>query len=474
MKTRISILKLVFLLLSGNLIAGEMISYNEYTNTIKTQLTSVKVNQITLEKVSNTIIQTRGAGDTSLSAGAEMNNGKTEADSSSYITDSAAGTLFSLGAAKKILDTGTTISAGVSYQHNLIKAHSLNNKQTAFNYAASVPAVKLTISQSLLKNALGINDRAAVTDAKLAYLIQEIQNDLDNQNNLIPFSVLYYQLAGQIKTIEYLKTSLSKITVSEKQTKEQLEHGLIDNDDYQSTKNLYFQYQNSVFTFEHAYNSLRTKLQYYFQAAEINPDMNEWKLFLNRILTNNFEYISFENTKTAKILDLTEKRLKAAVKAAANSALPDLSLYGSLLLSGSSDSFISSFTNITSSPQYAAGIALNFPLENRTAKSLLKNKELELKSYNLQFAQTKQNYEIQLKNLIREISVKRSILQNTIERLQALKSMYKTQSERHEQGRINQITLNDTLIKIAAEEINLIDCEYSLIALSFDYEKITF
>jgi len=92
----------------------------------------------------------------------------------------------------------------------------------------------------------------------------------------------------------------------------------------------------------------------------------------------------------------------------------------------------------------------------------------------LEFTKAKQEYETKLNKIIEEINTKKKIYENTINRLNALRSMYKTQLKRYSQGRITQTTLNDTLIKIATEEINLVDCEYSLICLHFDYYALIY
>lgn len=466
---------LLCLLIPVNAKTGGTIGYNEYMSLIKKNLTALKISRISLEKASAAVGQARGTGDTGLTASAEISKDRTSSGSGSYAVDSSRSTLFSLGASKKILYTGTTISAGVSYLKTKLKAHTLAEPQNVLDYTAEVPTLTINVSQPLLKNAFGLSDRAAVTEVKLAREAQRWQTDTDNQNALVSFSTVYFQWLGQIKTLAFLKTSLSNAALSEKQAKAQFAAGLIDNDDYQSTKNLYLQYQNSILTYEQALTAIRTKLNYYFDAGSINPDPAEWDTFLAHIITNTFKYKTFKTTRKARILNITEKQFKSSVTAAANSTLPDLSLYGSLSLTGSSDDTLSAaFTGSAASPEYAIGLSLTFPLENRTARNTLKTKELELQSLIWQYDQTKQDYETQLKSLLEEINTRRRILQNTAERLKALHSMYATQRVRHSQGRISQTTLNDTLIKIAAEEISLVENQYSLIALMFDYETLIY
>jgi outer membrane protein TolC len=464
----------LFLITFGVIYSEEPINYESYISIISNKLPEIKINLITLEKASNNYVKSMSAGDTTLSANAEATGGGSGSNSTVAAVDSVFSSLFSIGASRKILDTGTTLSAGISYCQTAIKAHSLTLPQTAFDYSITSPALILSVSQPLLKNGFGIANRYTIMDAKLSREIQEFQTELDNQKTFSSYSTIYFQWIGQLKTLAHLNESLSNAAVSEKQSRAQLAAGLIDNDDYQSTKNLYLQYLSSCMAYEHALKAIATQLGYYFDTASVIPDLKEWDSFLALTIQNNFVPVAFENTKSAQILFLNQKRLEEAAKISQNQILPDLSLYSSLTFAGSGDNGLSAFTNTASKPECSVGLSISFPLENTDAKINLKNSELALQSHNWQWIQAKQNYEIKVKTILDEINTKKKILENTANRLISIRSMYGTQRIHHAQGRITQNTLNDTLIKIAGEEISLIDCQYNLIVLYFDYKSLIY
>ncbi len=457
---------LVFFLLSVHSEAATNIKFSEYISIINKLQPDLKINNFSYEQSVQSAVQALGVGDTTVSANAERNKSLSSVATSSYSADYAENNVYSLGASKKILYTGTTISGNLSYLQTTLHGHSLADQKSVSGNTTTGPAVSVNVSQSLLKNSFGKNDRASLADSRLASKVQGIQTEINNQSVLSTYGILYFQWNGLIKTISFLSTSISNASLSEKIAKSQLSAGLIDNDDYQSIKTLFLQYQNSLLTYEQSLYDLQTKLQYYFDCRNINPDPEEWELFLSYALTNSFTNKAFSSTRSGELYSINKKRASVSFQSAANALLPDLSLYRSLTESENAES--------SSYPEYAVGLSLSYPLENRIARSTKKIKDLECQSQNLKYVQAEQNYNTQLNNILQEIISKRKIMKNTIERLKALRSMYVTQRVSHSQGRITQSTLNDTLIKIAAEEISLVDYQYNLISLEFNYASLVY
>lgn len=473
MPKRMMIIVSAIIMQAGTLYCTEIMDYGKFTNVMGTKIYEMKINNITLEQKSNSYLQTLGAGDINLSASGELSGAVIESNAGSFIIDSTSSSLLCFGASKKFLETGTALSTTLSYQQANVITHNLVNTGQA-NNTLLIPALTLSVSQPLLKNAFGMDTRNMMWDAGIQRDIQKIQTEADNFSSMASYSLVYFQWIGQIKTLEFLQKSLSNAQASERLANAQLNAGLIDNDDYQSTRNLALQYSSSVMHYEQALGEITNQLSRYFSAESTIPLSDDWEKTLTLVRSTNLGPVPFESTRNGKIYLLNRERLVESVKLSSNQLYPDLSLYGSLTFSGVAGNFYGSLTNSLSRPDAAVGLNLNFPLENSDAINSLKNKELSLKSQDLLFRLSRQNYEVRMKNLLEKLETEKKILENTQLRITALNSMHAAQTLRHKQGRLTQNELDDTQIKIAQEEMNLVDTQYSLITLYFNYQSLIF
>ena len=277
---------LLFLIsISGN--CEESLSFESYISLISNKLPDIKINLINLEKASNTYVQSRSIEDTYLNANSELFGTGATSNSSTISVDSVSGSLLGIEISKKILDVGTTLAIGFSYQNTLTRAHSLPGNSTSVDYTTISPNLTLSVSQPLLKNSFGMIDRFSITDARLVRDIQSIQTELDNMNILTSYSKIFFQWIGQLKALLFLSNCINSAAKSEKLLRDQLSAGLIENDDYQSTKNLYLQYISSYLTYEQALKSIIIQLGYYFDTKNVIPNQKEWDIFLSNVIQSN-------------------------------------------------------------------------------------------------------------------------------------------------------------------------------------------
>ena len=348
---------------------------------------------------------------------------------------------YDLGASKK-LPTGTTVSADMT-----------NNRLSTDSAFTSSPlthdsTLGVTIEQELGKNFFGILDRGNV---KIALI--DIENTEYTSLDKIEESVARVQNAYWDLVLEKELVKIQEAMVDEAKKlydlhQDKLKDGLVEIPEaiaseahYKSRKNNLLLVQNRV---QAKANVLKLLLNIE-EDVEIEPTekfelSGNGKETLVEALKKAFEhrqdYQKARNEIRSRDIQLIMKR---------NSLWPQINLTATLEHNGLGDHFKQAVTQISdeNNPDFAAGLKVTFPLENREAKGRLKAAELEKAKALLELKLLERQISVEIADQVRDCNVFMEIAANSQEIASLQAQKLEGEVERFGYGRSN----TDTVIR---------------------------
>lgn len=266
---------------------------------------------------------------------------------------------------------------------NQFSLYSYNTRQTTNSAFASAnelyeSELALSLTQPLLNNAFGLQNRKATSLAKTESeaLIQKSDASLQNlalQNITIYWNWYYLK---QLKNLSQESTHLAQKLLDSNLKKKNL--GLIEKADLAAfTANLQIKKADLITTqmnLDNTQNQLKATLG-------LTEDIELGKeSFAEPALKpeNESLNVALENNKTLSYLknELAAQNISLALYK--NSRLPQLDLKGSLSLNGLDTTYNNALNDIDSPhPTWMAGVGMSIPLQNRSAKANYKTSVLQ-------------------------------------------------------------------------------------------------
>lgn len=327
---------------------------------------------------------------------------------------------YNVGLSKK-LPTGTTISMDLTNNRNF------NNATFAASPLTHDSALGFTVEQDLGKNIFGIQDRG---DVKITLI--DIENTQYTTLAKIEDSVAEVQKAYWDLVLQKERVKIEEGMVAEAKKlydlhQEKLETGLVEipeaiasEANYKSRKNTLLLAENEVKAKENVLKlllNIEDEIQIEPTESFTLPDIEEQLLVAMReAFANRQDYKKARRVIDAKDIELSMKR---------NNLWPEVNLTASFARNGLGDHFKQSVTQITdeNNPDFFAGLAVTFPIENREARGELNAAQLEKAKSLLALKLIERQIAVAVTDQVRNCNVYQEIAQNSeeIARLQEQK-----------------------------------------------------
>ena len=441
------------------------ITYDAYIESIKRSLPSIQLNLLDIESSEVNLMREKGTGDVNLRA--DLGAVGTQGQTMSLLPiapSSGIGIGRSIGAGSLIPYSGTR------WQLSLTNTTMFYNDPKGARYQ---PTINLTVSQPILRNFFGMADRYRIEDARFAIDITRDTSMLSNNNLLVAYQKIYYQWIGLEKSLQGIDSALLNAKNVEGRTLRRYRSGLIDNDSYQQSKAQTFQYMDMVTQYREQVISLINTLKFFItNTGIIRPDHQQWDVDLERAIGEKPEFIPFNQSSYGRLASKNGERIANNIAIQENLTMPDLSIVAGVGV-GADDSSgyfnsISKMTNV----DYFVGFKFSYPIGNRASKANLKDAEISLEKFNMQYRNMVLDYNTRMRNSILRYNAITDMLDTKKNRIKSLESALKTQMTKYNQGRIELIDVIETENLILTEKLNLNDLEYQLINNYYDYKEL--
>jgi len=463
---------------------AESMSFEEYISLVRSRLPDFEKNSATLEKSKNAINSARGIEDTRIVTSAFALGKKEYQLNPQFQQDYTSGYIISSELNRKFAATGTVFSAGAEYQQlamsgssrsiTRIDAATMSPVYSELNLEKSYiyPLAFVEITQPVLNNAFGVIDRSHVKDAAMKFEIEKYKKIESDEKIINRFKKMYFELITYGTAVSIMQKSLENAEELERLIKEKYTLGLVDNDDYQNIKSTVITYRTLLLQYRSSHGILSRELANYLNTETIKPLPGE--LDSHFIRTKKAEYIpvAFNRTATGAVMDLAIDNLRYITGIRRNSALPDLNLYGKVVLKSQDESF-SDAPSSMSDVDYRVGFVFSYPLGNNEKEGRIKEAELSILELEKEKERVSKEYTSRLDAIAETAAntlAKISLIEKNID---ALKSRSATERKKYQQARLSLVNLIDTENKIAAEQLNLIMTKRQMIGIYFDYLSLT-
>ncbi len=472
---------LIGLLVLFSPIFAKAVSFEEYHKRIKTKLPEWEKASIDVKRAQETLQGSQAYLYPHINATANASSGS-GSSSGTLSIDQQSGVIANLGISQT-LPFGVRLKGTLDYSHITMEGTNttmsgLNMSDGSFNYTSSVfnqttdsPTLGLQATVPLLKNLFGILDGFSYKDAVIQKASTELNVKLTHRNLFTSYAKIYYQWIYLNRMHTYLEQSLSNSMLQEKQMAQKLKDGLADQDFYEASRIQRLVIEEQIRQTANNIHKLGEMLSSVINLSNEQPDPTVWQTTLTEYLTNQLSPIRFESGDSAKLLELSLKRLNLSLSLLRNQSLPNLNLIGQVSVkSGSTTNGIGeAFANLNQTEGYV-GIQFDYPIGSGVSKT--KDTELAIRQLKLQQSKQKQDYTRNLRILTENIKFYRDLIRIKRQNLKYTQSKFKEQQKKYNQGRLSLSDLIITESALISTQVSLTANEYNLIAAELDYRNL--
>jgi len=444
--------------------ATQQISYNEYISILSKKLPELRKNRLQVERAVNTRYAAGTITDTNLE-GSGTYSKNTQYSTNPYAASGSTRTYnANLGVSRRILQSGTTLNAGVGYVQNQYNAE-INGYRVNDTYR---PSYYIGFSQSVLKNAFGVVDRFSRNDAEMKLAIEKLQQQENDKISLNAYRKLYFTWIEYAETLSLLKESIRNARVLYNQVQRKFRTGLSDNDDVQNAADTVLQYQISYQNTLAAYNAVEKQLRIFFDVAKYRPDSGEFERYFGISTGSEYTQVPFENTRNAEIYRLTKKNYAYSQSVAENRLLPELNIVGQYTRQSQDQRFSDAVQSMNDSDYYI-GFTVTYPIGNTESRSAVRESELAVMEVNHEFDITRNEYRKSLQSIIQYAAGLKNMISLTEQRIRVLESKYRTEQAKYRQARLDLNYLITTANNVTSSKMSLLNYKNQMIQYYIDY-----
>ncbi len=445
------------------------VSYLEYLARIRESLPEIRKNALAVDRARNTLRGTGSAEDINLEGTASY--GKTTRYASNPFSRPGYEKNYTadMGLTRKIIESGTTLSAGVGYTRN---SPNINYGDYDLPPAYHYPSYYLGFSQSVLKNAFGVVDRYASKDAGMKLEIEKLRNSENNKSTLNPYKKLYFDWIEYARRLELLNKSVDNARSLLEQVNRKFRTGLAENDDVQNATATLLQHRTAYEESLAEYNAMLRRLSVYIDSSGLTAAEEEFDRYFKKAADDEFPLQPFEETRAADIYRLTKKNRNYAKSVAGNKLLPQLDITGKYTRKAQDDDLASAMGGM-SDTDYYIGFSVSYPLGNSMSESERREAEIAVAEVNHEYDISKNDYRKSVESLRESAVGLRRVIELTEQRIRALESKYSTERKKYLQARMDLNFLISTANALTSEKMNLQNLKKQLIYLYVDYGDLT-
>jgi len=436
------------------------ISYDNYIVEIEKSLPELKSNEMDILSAENRVKSAKAGSDISLNAGGTVYS---QNNYSGY-TDAgdAKGYNYYAGLSKKFSSTGTNLSTTYNYSQGDYSSLPYGAEDTS----AYSPSLTVKVTQPLLYNFLGKVDSYSEDNAKMQLEIAKTRLGQNNKSVLNSYRKLYFQWVMYSNIVKNLDEAINNLNILKGQIKKKVDAGLSDNDDYQNSVASVLLYEHQRTEYRTALKNIENRLRVYIDINTIGtPDEKAFDEYYEKVIAAEMSEVSFKNTTSAQIMDLTIKNYAWSKGVYENRLLPELNLFGAVTKKELSQSQ----TYGMKDTDYSVGFEFKYSLENNSAESSLKDIDIKLKALDYEYRAAENSYRKMLLSYIDSVKGISSQIDGKEKTLKARELQLITEKKKYSQARLALAYVITTENNITSERTNIISLKYQMIGYYIDY-----
>jgi len=296
-----------------------------------------------------------------------------------------------------------------------------------------------------------------------------------NENNksvITAYKKLYFQWLISLKVLETLDESLQNSKKQRDQVARNVRAGLAEDDDYQHSIATVLGYENQYRQYLTSLNNLEHQLSPYIDCDKNIPDEKDFNTYYDRAMDNVFDFVGFDKTTSAKIMDLTLKDLDYSKGVGQNKLLPELNVFAGITQKNMASASSNAFSSLPNR-DYNIGFEFSYKLENNAAESDLEDIRIQIQSMKATYDSTLNDYRKNLMNFQESAIGTKSLIQNIKTTIDTQSLQLATERKKYSQGRLALSYVITTENSISSGKIDLLNLKYQLISFYIDYLDIT-
>lgn len=441
----------------------DIISYQDYIDSIIAGLPELKANGINLLTQENAVKKAKSLGDISLTSSGTISSARQIQENLGKLDYTNRS--LSIGAAKTFTSTGTRLGVNGGYSRT---GYENVENGTPDSHAYSAPFLGFTVTQPLLNNFLGKVDSYTEKNAQMQVDVEKARLIVSNISSLNSYRKLYFNWILSLKQIDYSNDSIKSSSVQLNQVRRNYQAGINEEDDFQrATANL-LNYEQQLENNLILKNNIERYISVYMDTSNLKPSESDFDSMYSKASAHDFGFVDFENTTSSKIIDLTADRLMYAKGVYRNRTLPELNVNGGYtrrnLTASSSEQFKSFGEN-----DWNVGFEFVYRLGNNQAEGELKDIEIQLQSLDYERSVAVNSYKKNLTSLENYASGTKDLIAKKERYITVLNRQLAAERRKYSQGRLNLSYVITTENQIATEKTNIINLKYQLIGYYIDY-----
>lgn len=361
-------------------------------------------------------------------------------------------------------------SGDISLIPNMPNIPPLNFGTNNFKYYS--PSIKIEIAQPILRDFFGKLDRYPIKDAEYQLTIAKLKRMIDDNAVLNSYGKLYYQWIMARKLIAFYDNMIRDSKNFENQSLSRYRNGIVDNDSYQNAVRQTLKYSEARDEAEIILKRVLRNIQFFISEENIIPSENDWNQTLEYSINSEINSVPFLESVQGQMAYQLKLRAEYGMTIIKNNSMPDLSIVGNVSLSGLDDNgFFNSFASMTNL-NYFVGLMFSYPIGGRDAKAKMMDAYASLNAVSADYERVNRDYEIQIGIYYDEFQSYKKMLEIKKREINAIASKINTQNEKFKQGRLPIEEIINSRLELAKARGELLNLEYSIIAIVMDYNSL--
>ena len=374
MKVLIPLLMLVMLVDSTSFAASKPLTLKQALKIALEKNLEVKLAQLEAEKGQTHIESAESPFDTTAAATADWKEDRDKSTSTSLVGTKNITENFNASLTKKII-TGTNLDLQFK---NIYKETDATSSALKTYWD---PKLELNITQPILKNFFGVNDRNNLKVGELKNILYRYRSEDQMEIALSTISKLYLDFSAAEETLQIKKEALEHAKKLYTANKKKLKLGTLEETDLLASEANVLSRENDTLiaknNWELAHENLKVVLEEKTAIIFVPKDpisFHEETFELSKSIAE-----AFKNRKEYLIAQKELEQKNVSLSVSKNSLFPQIDLVATLASNGLDKDYPKAINDISSLnyPTTYAGITFKFPLENNAARSSYNQNRIE-------------------------------------------------------------------------------------------------
>ena len=368
---------------------------------------------------------------------------------------------------EKVLSaTGTRFSA--SHEMGYV-ASELNANGTMAGIAPDTynPNLSIAVTQPLLKNFLGLQDRLPFKLSKINETIQKITYNEALEQAMVDATGLYMEWVYLSKQKEILGEIIRNNENLFSQTQEKVNAGIAQVSDLEVARINVIVYQNTLLEIDNGYQNTLRKMQKYLT---ISSDKTPQLSLLEE--EKSVSPVTMVKSRILETMRLLESQLKINLSAKENALLPSFDAIAAYTVSSSETGLSSAYSGMKTSEFYL-GFQFNMPLGNYDARGAAKEVKAEYEKIVLKRLDTEKDLSTNEENLRNTVASYARLVKEQQRYITALNRKLQDENRQYRQGILSLREVTRTSNDLANAKLQLTKYMVDLQNFYYRYQELT-